>query len=49
LKKYKKGKKRKKKENGKWANSMANIAGGFVVVAHTMLAIELGMSMMTSP
>jgi hypothetical protein len=28
---------------------MANIAGGFVVVAHTMLAIELGMSMMTSP
>jgi hypothetical protein len=48
LKKIQKRKK-EKKENGKWANSMANIAGGFVVVAHTMLAIELGMSMMTSP
>jgi hypothetical protein len=45
----KKGKKekREKKENGKWANSMANIAGG-VVKAHTMLAIELGISITTS-
>jgi hypothetical protein len=40
---------KKRKPKRKWTNSMANIARGSGVFPHTMLAIELGMSMMTSP